>query len=280
MITQEQLDTVVGSTAYDKDGDKVGKIGGLYYDDATNEPSWLTVQTGLFGTKETFIPVQGAEVTGDRVILQYDKATVKDAPNVDEDGHLSPQEEEQLYRYYGVQYAGGVETGRYAGGAETRGVTDTGRTFDRDGDVDRGDVRDTVGRDTSGPNTDSAMTRSEEQLRVGTETHEAGRARLRKHVVTEHQQVTVPVTREEVTLEREPITETNRGAAYDGPAISEEEHEVTLHAERPVVDTEAVAVERVRLGKETVTDQETVGGEVRKEEIELDRGDRAVSDRR
>jgi uncharacterized protein (TIGR02271 family) len=278
MITQEQLDTVVGSTAYDKDGDKVGKIGGLYYDDATNEPSWLTVQTGLFGTKETFIPVQGAEVTGDRVILQYDKATVKDAPNVDEDGHLSPQEEEQLYRYYGVQYAGGVETGRYAGGAETRGVTDTGRTFDRDGDVDRGDVRDTVGRDTSGPNTDSAMTRSEEQLRVGTETHEAGRARLRKHVVTEHQQVTVPVTREEVTLEREPITETNRGAAYDGPAISEEEHEVTLHAERPVVDTEAVAVERVRLGKETVTDQETVGGEVRKEEIELDRGDANLRD--
>jgi uncharacterized protein (TIGR02271 family) len=278
MITQEQLDTVVGSTAYDKDGDKVGKIGGLYYDDATNEPSWLTVQTGLFGTKETFIPVQGAEVTGDRVILQYDKATVKDAPNVDEDGHLSPQEEEQLYRYYGVQYAGGVETGRHAGGVETRGVTDTGRTFDRDGDVDRGDVRDTVGRDTSGPNTDSAMTRSEEQLRVGTETHEAGRARLRKHVVTEHQQVTVPVTREEVTLEREPITETNRGAAYDGPAISEEEHEVTLHAERPVVDTEAVAVERVRLGKETVTDQETVGGEVRKEEIELDRGDANLRD--
>ena len=117
------------------------------------------------------------------------------------------------------------------------------------------------------------MTRSEENLRVGTETVQTGRARLRKHVVTENQQVTVPVTREEVTLEREPITETNRGEAYDGPAISEEEHEVTLHAERPVVDVEAVAVERVRLGKETVTEQETVGGEVRKEEIELDRGD-------
>jgi uncharacterized protein (TIGR02271 family) len=279
MIAQEQLDTVVGSAAYDKDGDKVGKIGALYYDDVTNEPSWITVHTGLFGTKETFIPVQGAEVTGDRVILQYDKATVKNAPNVDEDGHLSPQEEEELYRYYGVQYAGGgVETGRHAGGVETRGVADTGRTFDRDGDGVRGGARGTVGRDTSGPNTDSAMTRSEEQLRVGTETHEAGRARLRKHVVTEHQQVTVPVTREEVTLEREPITETNRGAAYDGPAISEEEHEVTLHAERPVVGTEAVAVERVRLGKETVTDQETVGGEVRKEEIELDRGDANLRD--
>jgi uncharacterized protein (TIGR02271 family) len=105
---------------------------------------------------------------------------------------------------------------------------------------------------------------------VGTETREAGRARLRKHVVTEHQQVTVPVSREEVTLEREPITDANRGDAYDGPAISEEEHEVTLHAERPVVGTEAVAVERIKLGTETVTETETVGGEIRKEQIELD----------
>ena len=118
------------------------------------------------------------------------------------------------------------------------------------------------------------MTRSEEQLRVGTQTREAGQARLRKHVATEHQQVSVPVSHEEITLDREPITEANRGAAYDGPAISEEEHEVTLRSERPVVDTEAVPVERVRLGKQTVTEQQTVGGEVRKEEIELDRGGR------
>ena len=107
-----------------------------------------------------------------------------------------------------------------------------------------------------------------------------GRARLRKHVVTEQQQVTVPVSREEVTLERETITDANRGDAYDGPAISEEEHEVTLHAERPVVDVEAVAVERVRLGKETVTENERVGGEVRKEEIELDKGDTNLRDDR
>jgi uncharacterized protein (TIGR02271 family) len=119
------------------------------------------------------------------------------------------------------------------------------------------------------------MTRSEEQLRVGTQTREAGRARLRKHVVTEHQQVTVPVSHEEVTLQREPITEANRGDAYDGPAISEEEHEVTLHAERPVVATEAVAVERVKLGTQTVTEQQTVGGQVRKEQIELDNTDGA-----
>jgi uncharacterized protein (TIGR02271 family) len=114
------------------------------------------------------------------------------------------------------------------------------------------------------------MTRSEERLNVGTQTREAGRARLRKHVVTEQQQVTVPVSHEELRVEREPITDANRGDAYDGPAISEEEHEITLRAERPVVSTETEAVERVRLGTETVRSEETVSGEVRKEEIEVD----------
>lgn len=290
MTTQEQLHNLVGTTAYDRSGDKLGKIGAVYYDDNTDQPKWVTVQTGLFGTNETFVPVQGADLSGDRITLAYEKAQVKDAPNISEDGHLSPQEEEQLYRHYGLGYgeasgdtgtAGYAEGGRHAAGTTGTGYAEsrhgeTGRTdVDRDGDGHVVDdvARGAVGHDTSGRSTDDAMTRSEEQLRVGTETHEAGRVRLRKHVVTEQQQVTVPVSREEVTLEREPITEANRGEAYDGPAISEEEHEVTLRAERPVVDTEAVAVERVRLGKETVTDQQTVGGEVRKEEIELDRGD-------
>jgi uncharacterized protein (TIGR02271 family) len=117
------------------------------------------------------------------------------------------------------------------------------------------------------------MTRSEERLVAGTRTEDTGRARLRKHVVTEQQQVTVPVSREEVRLEREPITDANRGDATSGPDISESEHEVTLHAERPVVDTETVPVERVRLNKETVTDQQNVSGEVRKEQIAFDGDD-------
>jgi uncharacterized protein (TIGR02271 family) len=116
------------------------------------------------------------------------------------------------------------------------------------------------------------MTRSEEHLNVGTQRVEAGRARLRKYVVTEQESVTVPVTREEVRVEREPITDANRGAALDGPSISEEEHEVILHAERPVVQTEAVPVERVRLDTETVTEQQNVTGEVRKEQIEVHDG--------
>ena len=257
MITQDQLRAVVGATAYDRAGDKIGKVGQVYYDDATNQPTWVTVNTGFFGAQESFVPVSGAELSGDRVTLAYDKATVKDASKIAEDGHLSPQEEQQLYRYYGVDYRTGQAAGR---------------------DTAYDDAPATVGRDTSGPTTDNAMTRSEEQLRVGTQTQVAGKARLRKHVVTEHQQVSVPVSHEELTLEREPITEVTRGAAYDGPAISEEEHEVTLHAERPVVDTEAVAVERVRLGTQTVTEQETVGGQVRKEQIELDTDGRTLRD--
>jgi uncharacterized protein (TIGR02271 family) len=124
------------------------------------------------------------------------------------------------------------------------------------------------------------MTRSEERLDVGTERRETGRARLRKYVVTEEQQVTVPVTREEVRVEREPITDANRGDALDGPGISEEEHEVTLHEERPVVEKETVPVERVRLEKETVTDEEQVSGTVRKERIETEGVDDVPDDRR
>jgi uncharacterized protein (TIGR02271 family) len=114
------------------------------------------------------------------------------------------------------------------------------------------------------------MTRSEEELAVGTTRRETGRARLRKHVVTEQVQTTVPVQREEVRVEREPITDANVGDALDGPEISEEEHEVTLHAEEPVVEKRVVPQERVSLQKDTHTEEAQVSDEVRKERIETD----------
>jgi uncharacterized protein (TIGR02271 family) len=295
VITQDDLRTLIGATAYDNDGDKIGKVGSIYYDDNTNEPKWITINTGFFGTNETFVPLHGASASGDRVTLAYNKAKVKDAPNIAEDGHLSPEEEQRLHLYYGIDYGSGagtgttgtetIETGTASTGTASTAAGLTGTVAGTGGvDRDRDGVRDdpegrTVGHDVSGPTTDDAMTRSEEQLRVGTETREAGRARLRKHVVTEHQEVSVPVSHEEVTVEREPITEANRAAAHDGPAISEEEHEVVLREERPVVEKEAVPVERVRLGTETHTTQETVGGEVRKEEIEVDTDSRDLRDR-
>ena len=280
MITRNDLRHLLGATAHDPSGNKIGKVGQVYYDDDTDQPKWITVHTGLFGTNESFVPLQGAQVQHGIVTVGYDKQKIKDAPNIAQDGHLSPEEEVQLYRYYGI--SGYDQPGTPDAGSRRRMQSTPGPQRDRDIVRDDRDVRGrgrTRGRDTSGPTSDTAMTRSEEQLRVGTETRETGRARLRKHVVTEQQNVTVPVSREEVTVEREPITDANRGAARSGPAISEEEHEVTLRAERPVVDKEAVPVERVRLGTETRTEHETVGGEIRKEQIEIDADDRPPRDR-
>ena len=244
MISNNDLQQLSGAHVYGADGNKIGSVGQVYLDNRNNDPQWVTVKTGLFGTKETFVPLDRATLSGDRVEVPYSKDQVKDAPRIDENGDLSPAEESELYRHYGL-----------ASADDTR---ETGNAGERAG----------YGSDdrTAG----DAMTRSEERLVAGTRTEHAGKARLRKHVVTEQQQVSVPVQREEVRLEREPITDANRGDATAGPDITESEHEVTLRAERPVVETETVPVERVRLNKETVTDQQNVSGEVRKERIDFE----------
>jgi uncharacterized protein (TIGR02271 family) len=253
-----------GRAMVDRDGDRIGEIDAIYIDDQTGEPEWALVNTGFFGSRSTFVPIAQATARGDQVQVPYEKQRVKDAPNMEPDGHLSEQEEQELWRHYGLEYGGYAAAG-------TTGDTDTARATTYED-------RDTVGRDVSGPTTDDAMTRSEEELQVGTQTRERGRARLRKQVTTEQQTVTVPVQREEVRVEREPISDANLDAATSGPAISEEEHEVTLHEEEPVVDKRAVPKERVRLDTETVTDERQVSEEVRKEQIEVE-GDDDRTDR-
>ena len=279
-ITTDQLQTLSGRGHVYAGSDKVGTIGQVYLDDSTGEPSWVTVKTGLFGTKESFVPLQDAQVRDDDIVVGYGEDQIKNAPQIDDDGSLSPEEEDRLYEYYGL--GSGSQT---TGTETTSGVADGGADYaasdrsvsDRsasDRGADRsGNVHGTEGHDTSGPTTDDAMTRSEERVNVGTQTREAGRARLRKYVTTETVSQTVPVSHEEVTLEREPITDANVGAANSGPSISEEEHEVVLHEEVPVVEKEAVAVERVKLGTETVTDETQVSADVRKEHVELEDDD-------
>ena len=239
-----------GSTAVDSDGEKIGTVEEIYMDAETGRPEWLAVKTGIFGMKLSFIPIAEASESNGDVRVPYDRQQVKDAPNAEADGELSQEEESGLYRHYGLDYS------------EAR--SDSGLPQGNGGQADRGPV----GRDTSGPTTDDAMTRSEEELRVGKSSRESGRARLRKYVVTEQVEQTVPVQREEVRLEREPITDANVGDAQAGPAISEEEHEVTLHEEQVVTEKRAVPKERVRMDKQTVTEDQTVSEQVRKEQIE------------
>jgi uncharacterized protein (TIGR02271 family) len=291
MIGTDTLDRVIGADVIDADGNKIGTASEVFLDDQTGNPEWVTVKTGLFGTKETFVPIRDADLTGDGLRVPVSKDRVKDAPKIDTDGHLSPQEEQELYRYYSMGGSGQTNTGRTTetteytrtGTADTSANTGMGAGMtDTTGDTtgfDDTNRHGTKGHDTSGPTTDDAMTLSEERLNVGTEQVEAGRARLRKYVVTENVTQTVPVSHEEVRVTREPITEANMGNAMDGPAISEEEHEVTLHAERAVVEKEAVPVERVRLDTETVVEQQQVTDTVRKEQVETD-GDGITDTRR
>ncbi|OMH24831.1 photosystem reaction center subunit H [Tersicoccus phoenicis] len=263
-IDKNAINSLIGADVLTADNNRLGDVGQVYVDDETGSPEWVTVRTGLFGTKETFVPIRTADFDERGLRVPFEKKVITDAPRVEADqGHLSPEEEDELYRYYGISDQSGAADGDYRD-------TDAAGGGHHDTDAGNADAHGTVGHDTSGPTTDDAMTRSEERLRVGKQSVETGRARLRKHIVTEQQTVQVPVEREEVTIEREPITDANRAAAGAGPELSEEEHEVVLHEERPVVEKEVVATERVRLGKQNVEDQTTVTEQVRKEEIDAD----------
>jgi uncharacterized protein (TIGR02271 family) len=273
-LTLDDVKTWRGKNVVGPDGSKIGTLEDIYLDRQTGEPQWAAIKTGLFGTNVSFAPLEGTSPTGDDLQIGFDKDRIKGAPNISADGELSVEEERQLYEYYGVGGYGDWDqttdrTEQYMGGEE-RFASDSTRQG----------TAGVVGNDVSGPETDNAMTRSEEEVRVGTTQREVGRARLRKYIVSENVSETVPVTREEVRVEREPITEANMGNATSGPELSEEEHEVTLRAEEPVVEKRVVPKERVRLDRDQVTEQETVSADVRKEEVEIegdvDRGTRGV----
>ena len=138
MPTIDEIKTWQGNSVTDREGEKIGSIDEVYVDRDSGEPAWLAVKTGLFGNKLSFVPIADAARAGDDVRVPYDKAQVKDAPQVDPDGELSEAEETDLYRHYGLEHA--------------------------QPSSDRGDA--------SGPATDEAMTRSEEELRVDTRQRE------------------------------------------------------------------------------------------------------------
>ena len=269
-----------GATVTGDQGAKLGKVENVYLDNQSGRAEWAAVKTGMFGGHISLVPLAAADYADGTLHLPYTKDQVQNAPHHDPGHELSIDDEKELFTHYGVAYGGDTATaepgqdqqarqqqgqhteGQHTEGQHTEGQHTEGQRRDRSGETG------VVGQDASGPTTDNAMTRSEEELRVGTQTVATGKARLRKHVVTEQQTVTVPVSHEEVTLEREEITDANRDAATSGADISAEEHEVTLHAEQPVLTTETVAKERVKMGTETVTEQQQVSGQVRKEQID------------
>ncbi|HKS03294.1 MAG TPA: DUF2382 domain-containing protein, partial [Arthrobacter sp.] len=195
MLTKEHIDDLLNKNGniLSADGDKIGSLGQVYADDDNGQPTWVTARTGLFGTSESFIPLEGARLEGADIVVPYTKAQVKDAPRVDSDGHLDPAEEDRLYDHY--QLNGNVT---YSEAANGHGAG-FGRTADQANATERdagfaaagsggtySAADDRAGDGTARLGDDDAMTRSEERVNVGTERQAAGRARLRKYVVTEN----------------------------------------------------------------------------------------------
>ncbi|WP_407549784.1 PRC and DUF2382 domain-containing protein [Streptomyces sp. Pv4-95] len=299
---------LTGLHVVDEEGAKVGTVQQVYRDDATNAPEWITVRTGLFGMKETFVPLAGARRTEGELRVPHTKDRIKEAPRIDAEGHLDPSEEAELYRHYGLTRpgagpAGGdtsrsdtMSTGPGAGmsagakgtamgerpqgrpmeGERNKLVTEPPARTDRPmAGAGAGSMATSRGRDEG-----DAMSKeqreeivlSEEQMQIGTEEHESGRAHLRKHVVTEEVHRTVPVSHEEVRMVRERITDEERKAGSTPSKLGDGEVEVVLHEEQAVVSKRTVPVERVHLETERVTEQQDVNTEVRKEELEFDDG--------
>ncbi|TDD93886.1 DUF2382 domain-containing protein [Actinomadura rubrisoli] len=293
----------MGMSVTDTHGTKVGTIKQVYLNDDSGAPEWVTVHTGWFGMRESFVPLSGARKNNqDMLQVPYDKETIKGAPNVDADEHLSHAQIVDLYRHYGVRppsgrpSAGGQDGSREAAGdrgaAGTRGQAATGKggttgtagTAGAAGMAVHSDRQGKRGQDlppqsaregAEAPMTE--ITRSEEQLRIGTERHESGRVHVRKWVETEMVERTIPVSHEEVKIDREPIV---GGRPSQNVTLSEDDRVIVLYEERPVLSKETVPVERVLVRTEQVRDEQTVRGEIRKERIEVTRDDGTGGDRR
>lgn len=267
MADFNRIEDLANATAYDVDGDKVGGVKDVYVNDTTGQPDFVSVNHGLFGGGDSIVPLRGHTLRDGELHLAFQKDRIEDAPDLDENGHLTTEDQDAFYRHYGLENTQDVttyETGnRFAEtGAAGAGYAAGERT---DVDTERRDVVDADRRDVAD---NGEIVRSEEQLNVSKDRVETGEVRLRKYVVNETENVEVPVEREEVRVVREPITDADR-ANYDGN-IGEQEASVTLSEDRVNVSKESVPVEKVSLEKDTVRDTETVSEEVRKERFETD----------
>ena len=248
------IDTALGwrgRTVVDRDGEKIGTFEELYLDES-DRPAWAAVKTGLFGLRQTFVPLSAAQPAGDDLQVPFDKQQVKDAPSIDPDAQLSAEEEDTLFRHYGLQPEGASgaeppsqpagEPDAVAGATESEPARDPRRAATEDEQAREpepaaaeeeqapepepepeaaaapdGEQRREPSRSDEG----AEMVRSEEEVSVGTRRRVSGKARLRKHVVTEYVQKTVPVQRERVSVELEPADDEAQAPAGDGHTDTE-----------------------------------------------------------
>ncbi|APT91888.1 photosystem reaction center subunit H [Corynebacterium phocae] len=259
-MNKHDIQELLKATAYDANGDKLGSVNEVFVDENSGRPTFVEVNHGLFGLSSSLVPLRGHRLDGNEELhLAFVKDRISDAPDFDGDAGLDTAKQEEIYRHYGV--------------VEHEDKVDYNLDDRRDlhAGAGVGEVRHEERRDVdlTDVNDDGELIRSEEQLNVGKERVATGTVRLRKYVVTDTETVEVPVTREEVRVERTPISAEEAARMGD---VSDEDTEtsVTLHEERVVVSKENVPVEKVALHTEEVTETERVSEEVRKERIETE----------
>lgn len=274
MTTQNNIRDLFNTTAFDSNGEKLGDVQEVFVDDHSGQPTFVEVKHGLFGMSSSLVPLKGHRLQGEDLQLAFSKDRIKDAPDVNADEGLTPEEQNRIFEHYGIagaqnqnEYvADNRRDERYAGTTEAAGVAGTTAAADRD----RAD-RDRVEADraaTTRAADDNSIVRSEEQLDVQKEQVQSGKARLRKYVVEDKETVEVPVTREEVRVERTPISEAD--ADNFRGEIGEDEASVVLNEERVDVQKRTVPVEKVSLEKDQVTETERHTETLAKEQIETD----------
>ncbi len=262
---------------HDRGGERLGHVDALFIDE-DDRPEYIGVKMGLLGTRSTLIPwatVTRADEEGGYLEVGVDKDTAANGPAFEDDQEITPELERQVRGHYGIEQAAENRGafGDYRIGAENTGATAgpdalgmaTGGTA-TGGLRERRDEREALGRPESEPAAEDEIRvqRSEEELRVGTREREAGSMRIRKRVRTERERLEVPVRREELHIERVPVSEETTGAE-----IGEEEIVVPVTETEVVVSKRPVVKEEIRIHKDVVEGTEVVEEDVRREEIDV-----------
>lgn len=277
----KNIKDLFNATAYDKTGDKLGSVKEVFVDEQSGQPTFVEVNHGLFGMNSSLVPLRGHDFTGDELKLAFSKDRIENAPEFDSDKPLTPEAQADIFKHYDLENAQDVTTyrderderaGVAGAGVAGAGVAGAGaHAKEETAATDRVDTDRATATGNGVSNNEGEVIRSEERLDVNKERVATGEARLRKYVVTDTETVEVPVEREEVRVERTPISEAD-AANYTGTIGDNgaEEASVTLHEERVNVEKKTVPVEKVNLSKETIKDTETHTEDLRKEQIDTD----------
>jgi uncharacterized protein (TIGR02271 family) len=268
-------DRFAGYEVYDPAGEKIGKVDDLFVDES-DQPEYIGVKMGFLGMSSTLIPWEAVRSTDDEdkaITIAIDKDKAKDGPAFDDDREITPQFENEVYSYYGLQRTQTTEnSGSYYSDESTdAGTAGPGMTM---GDTETGEFREHAAHDegvnqSRGDDLEDEdelrVQRTEEELAAGTREREAGQLKVRKRVRTDRERIEVPTRHEEVSVERVPV----EGEASEAE-IGDDEVVVPVTEEEVVVGKRPVVKEEVRVRKDVVSDTETVEEDVRREEIEVE----------